>query len=548
MRVQDNWALLLAQEAARSLNKPLVVIHLLVPGLAFQPTRRHLSFFMGGAREVETELKSLNIGFELPIVSKKDPKGRLDEANKKIEEVFDALQPALAVCDFNPLRLPTQVVEALTRVYAECLSPLYQVDTHGVVPCWVASDKLETAARTLRPKLMELVKEFATPFPKVQRMTVPWTHTKLFPLDEDRILSELKPDPPEPLDSWKPGTKAALELLHSFATPKNLAEYGKSRNDPVAGVQSDLSPYIHFGHISVQRCLLEVSKLKSTAADKTLKEGVMSFIDEVVVRSQLSDNFVFFNPHYDDIKGAPLWAQQTLNIHAKDKREPHYGFAALEAGKTYDELWNAAQLQLVRDGKMHGYLRMYWAKKILEWTKSPQEALKIAIALNDKYHLDGTDPNGVTGCMWSICGVHDQGFKERPVFGKIRYMNYPGCERKFDVKAFVRKFPGAAENAVNVAKQGMLPFTGRAKIELKGVAEGGDSDRVASILTKKIEQQKPQNTISGPATTKETAQTKGSAKKRQRKQSDGDLAPPRNEGVDVEEADVNAEEDVHLSE
>ncbi|CBZ51351.1 hypothetical protein NCLIV_044160 [Neospora caninum Liverpool] len=540
LRVQENWALLLAQEAARALNKPLVVIHLLVPGLAFQPTRRHLSFFIGGAREVEAELKSLNIGFELPIVAKKDPKGRLDEANKKIEEVFAALQPALAVCDFNPLRLPTQIVEALARVYGKGLSPLYQVDTHAVVPCWVASNKAETSARTMRPKLQAMLKEFAVPFPKVEPHPVPWTSKQLFPLDEDRVLSAVKPDPPEPLDSWKPGTKAALRLLQSFATPQNIAKYGKARNDPLADCQSDLSPYIHFGHIAVQRCLMEVSKLKDTTGDRAVHEGVRAFIDEVVVRSQLSDNFVFFNPHYDDIKGAPDWAKQTLEKHAKDKREPQYEFTALEEGKTYDSLWNAAQLQLVRDGKMHGYLRMYWAKKLLEWTKSPQEALKTAIALNDKYHLDGTDPNGVTGCMWSIGGVHDQGFKERPVFGKIRYMNYPGCERKFDVKAFVRKFPGAAENAVNAAKQGLIPFSGKMKKELQEIPKGRDSEQATATMMKKIEQHKAQNTNAGPSSSKETKTDE--PKKRQRKGSVDERAPAKS-GAAKEEAEVEAEEE-----
>ena len=151
-------------------------------------------------------------------------------------------------------------------------------------------------------------------------------------------------------------------------------------------------------------------------------------------------NITVFQNNYDSIKGASDWAQQSLKKHAKDKREKLYTKEQLEKGKTHDDLWNAAQKQLNREGKMHGFLRMYWAKKILEWTESPEKALEISIYLNDKYSLDGRDPNGFVGCMWSVCGVHDMGWSERNVFGKIRYMNYAGCKRKFDVARFVAKY------------------------------------------------------------------------------------------------------------
>eukprot|EP01083_Nonionella_stella_P305475 1065785_1 len=133
------------------------------------------------------------------------------------------------------------------------------------------------------------------------------------------------------------------------------------------------------------------------------------------------------------------WAQDTLEVHEMDEREYVYDLNELETYQTHDDLWNAAQKQLIVDAKMHGFLRMYWAKKILEWSETPKEALEHAIYLNDKYSIDGRDPNGYVGCMWSICGIHDQGWRERPIFGKIRYMNYAGCKRKFDVSAFVKK-------------------------------------------------------------------------------------------------------------
>ena len=157
------------------------------------------------------------------------------------------------------------------------------------------------------------------------------------------------------------------------------------------------------------------------------------------MRRELADNFCFYQPHYDTFAGFPDWAQKTLNQHRRDKREQLYTPAALESGQTHDELWNAAQGQMVRRGKMHGYLRMYWAKKILEWTASPEEAQAVAIYLNDRYELDGRDPNGYAGIAWSIGGVHDRAWFERPVFGKIRYMSYNGCRSKFKVEDYINQ-------------------------------------------------------------------------------------------------------------
>jgi deoxyribodipyrimidine photo-lyase len=232
----------------------------------------------------------------------------------------------------------------------------------------------------------------------------------------------------------KPGTKAGLQMLESFCTSR-LKGFAEKRNNPNESVSSNLSPWLHFGQVSAQRAALQVHALS-----KTHSESVKGFIEESVIRRELADNYCFYNPNYDNIKGAASWAQETLTTHAKDKREYLYSEEKLESGIIHDPLWNAAQLQMVREGKMHGFLRMYWAKKILEWTGSPEEALRIAIRLNDRYELDGRDPNGYVGCMWSICGIHDQGWGERAVFGKIRYMNYKGCQRKFDVKLFELKY------------------------------------------------------------------------------------------------------------
>jgi deoxyribodipyrimidine photo-lyase len=176
---------------------------------------------------------------------------------------------------------------------------------------------------------------------------------------------------------------------------------------------------------------LEVQALGAESA------STEAFLEELIIRRELSDNFCYYEPDYDSFAGFPDWARRTLEEHRKDEREFLYTKKQFEDAATHDELWNAAQREMVTTGKMHGYMRMYWAKKILEWTESPEEALDVAIKLNDKYELDGRDPNGYTGVAWSIGGVHDRPWFERHVFGKVRYMNARGCARKFDVSRYI---------------------------------------------------------------------------------------------------------------
>jgi deoxyribodipyrimidine photo-lyase len=230
----------------------------------------------------------------------------------------------------------------------------------------------------------------------------------------------------------KPGEKEGKMTLKNFIKTR-LSDYDKDRNDPNRDAQSDLSPYLHFGQISAQRVALEV--LKDSKEDQNRD----AFLEELIVRRELADNYCFYNPDYDKFQGFPDWAKKTLHEHRKDKREYNYPNEQFEEGKTQDALWNAAQIQMVKTGKMHGYMRMYWAKKILEWTESPEQAQKIAIDLNDKYELDGRDPNGYTGIAWSIGGVHDRAWFKRPIFGKIRFMSAKGASSKFDVKAYILK-------------------------------------------------------------------------------------------------------------
>lgn len=458
MRLQDNWALLFAQDAAISLRTPLYVMHLVVPRHTFQPTLRHLAFHLKGVEELAKGLADNSIAFRCIPISATDDDASMEEAHACIEAAVAKLKPSIVVCDFMPLRRPAELANHVADVCVKKgFCPLYQVDAHNIVPAWVASNKQEYAARTIRPRLLGLLKAFAGEIPCVQQHPHKCLHDEIETCKASEIIGKIKFDDLVSLPSqWVPGAKAGLAALKHFCTMPRFNAYA-SRNNPMIFGQSGLSPWLHFGQLSAQRCLLSVNALgRGTEIGAIAAAARDSFTEELVVRRELAENFTFYNTMYDEIEGAPKWAQDTIAAHRHDERQHVYSVSELEASKTLDALWNAAQLQLVHDGKMHGFLRMYWAKKILEWTPSAKSALQISLHLNDKYSLDGTDPNGVVGCMWSIAGVHDQAWAERPVFGKIRYMNLAGCKRKFHVDDFVRRFPGAARiRAMVESKEGL---------------------------------------------------------------------------------------------
>ncbi|XP_065333593.1 deoxyribodipyrimidine photo-lyase-like [Cloeon dipterum] len=423
-RVQDNWAFLFAQKLAIKNKVPLHICFCLLSKFLGAPFR-HFKFMLDGLQEVQQECKKLEIQFHLLE----------GEAASVLPAFIKAHDIGGVVIDFSPLRTHRTWVDELKKKLPSTV-PLCQVDAHNIVPCWVASDKLEYGARTIRKKVMDKLPEYLTEFPLVAKHEYP-AKFKAEPIDWTAVEEKLEVDRSVGPVSWaKPGSEAGLAMLNEFCC-KRIKLFGSKRNDPNINALSNLSPWFHFGHLSVQRAIKYVQKFKSSHS-----ESVAAFVEEAVVRRELSDNFCMHNPKYDSIEGTNNWAKETLEVHKKDKREYIYSLEQFDQAKTHDDLWNSAQLQMVREGKMHGFLRMYWAKKILEWTESPEQALEFAIHLNDKYNLDGRDPNGYVGCMWSICGIHDQGWGERPVFGKIRFMNYQGCKRKFDVNGFVSRYGG----------------------------------------------------------------------------------------------------------
>lgn len=427
-RVEDNWALLYSQNLAIKNKVSLHVLFCLTDNF-MDATLRMFAFMLKGLEEVSKDCKNLNINFHLL-------RGKHIEEIPKfvVENKIGAL-----VCDFSPLRIHRSWVDGIKKELPKDI-PFVQVDAHNIVPIWVASDKQEYAARTIRNKINSKLSEFLTEFPPL--LTHPFK-TKQPPsvINWDEVEKSLKVDRTVTEVDWiKPGYRNAVGMLESFIQ-KRLALFNDKRNDPTISAHSNLSPFFHFGQIAVQRAIIEVSKHKSVSS-----KGVEAFCEEAIVRRELSDNFCFYNENYDNMQGLSNWAQITLNEHRKDKRPYLYSRDELDRSRTHDDLWNAAQNQLRTEGKMHGFLRMYWAKKILEWTATPEDALSFAIYLNDRYNLDGRDPNGFVGCLWSIGGIHDQGWKEREVFGKIRYMNYAGCKRKFDINKFIARYKGVVYN------------------------------------------------------------------------------------------------------
>ena len=437
-RVRDNWALIYACDTANATGAPVAVVFSLVTSFLGAGARQ-FCFMLKGLREMEQALLAKNIKF---VLLEGDP-------SLTVPSFANECGASLIVADQSPLRLGRTWRVAIARS-ASC--PLHEVDAHNVVPVWEASQKLEVGARTLRGKLAKLYPEFLVEFPEapVVKGTWPCEAAAALPTigtDWEALIVRARNDGSAvPEVTWAvPGEFAAHATLQHFLTRR--LKYYEHRNDPAKPqALSGLSPYLHFGQISAQRCALEARRYA-----KSSSKAVDVFLEELIVRRELADNFCWYSPKYDTIEGQKYqWAKETVREHSKDKRPYLYSLQQFENGETHDDLWNAAQLEMVHGGKMHGFMRMYWAKKIMEWTESPDQALEFAIYLNDKYQLDGRDPSGYVGCMWSIVGVHDQGWSERPIFGKIRYMAYSGCVKKFKVQDYIKR----VNELVTAAKAG----------------------------------------------------------------------------------------------
>ena len=420
-RAHDNWALVYALEQAALRRVPCAVAFCVSDGF-LGAQAYHYAFMLDGLRETAGALDQLNIPFFLL-------KG---EPGEEVPRFAKKCGAGLVVCDFDPLKIKRAWTAAVSKKLAV---PLVEVDAHNIVPCRFASPKREVGAYTLRPKLKKLLPLFLKPYPELRRQKISWAgpspDTVATQFGERAIggrpvSTHLPPSPFSRLE------REAAKRLSAFLK-NGLSAYGEARNDPSLDGQSGLSPYLHLGQLSAQSIALAAS------AAKVPQESKDAFLEELIVRRELSDNFCLYTPDYDSHTCFAPWATASLERELKTKREYLYSADQLEKAKTHDELWNAAQREMVLTGKMHGYMRMYWGKKILEWSKDYKQAYKLALTLNNRYELDGRDPNGYAGVAWAIGGVHDRPWPGRPVFGNIRFMSRKGCESKFDAGAYIAK-------------------------------------------------------------------------------------------------------------
>jgi deoxyribodipyrimidine photo-lyase len=421
-RIETNPALDVAIEAANLLGLPVVVYFSVVPNYP-SANLRHYHFLQEGLRDVAEDAEERGVGFVLR------------RAPEMLAAFLDEVQAAMLIGDENPCREP----ERWRRVLAKKLDlPFWTVDADVVVPSAVF-DRSFYLLHHFRPRLQAQLPRFLVKSARIDPAHR-WRPAKKvagFPLDQDITTGFTTLDRSvKPVDTFTGGSHAAIKRLEEFVR-HDLAGYETQRNHPEKRGTSRLSPYLHFGNISPISIGL--------AVDQAVREGRASaaardrFFDQLIGWRELSVLFVRHNANYDNWECAEPWARTTLVEHAGDARLHRYSLRQLERGETGDDLWNAAQRQMVDTGWMHNYMRMYWAKKILEWAPDPERAFRWAVALNDRYELDGRDPNGYAGIAWAIVGKHDRPWFERKVFGLVRPMSGSSIARKFDAKAYIRQ-------------------------------------------------------------------------------------------------------------
>jgi deoxyribodipyrimidine photo-lyase len=432
MRIVDNPALDAAIEVGNLLGLPVVVFFLVIPNYP-NANLRHYHFLAQGLRDVAEDAAERGVGF----VVRRAP----DSLDAFLAEV-DA---ALLIGDENPCREP----ERWRHVLAKKLKiPFWTVDADVVVPSAIFNRSF-VLLHHFRPHLKAQLPNYLVAPAKMAPLHG-WRPRKVLP--HFSLLKEItegftKLDRAvRPVDSFTGGTHEALKRLREFVRLE-LKDYEETRNHPEMKGTSRLSPYLHFGNIGPLTVGLAVEK--AVKQGKASAETRDKFLDELIGWRELAVLFVRHEPEYDNWECAAPWARKTLIEHAGDPRHYRYSLEQLERAETADELWNAAQREMVETGWMHGYMRMYWAKKILEWAPDPARAFEWAVELNDRYELDGRDPNGYAGIAWAIVGRHDRPWFNRPVFGLVRPMTGASTAKKFDAAGYIRQNSGQAEQTLS---------------------------------------------------------------------------------------------------
>ena len=418
-RARFNHALEYGIQRANELDQRLLVVFGLTDGYP-EANLRHYAFMLEGLQDVRDALKERGIKM---VVRRGFPD----------EVALDAGKDAsLIVTDRGYMRPQREWRE---KVAAEAGCLVEQVESDVVVPVELASGKRETAARTLRPRIHKHLEDFLvelTPTP-IGKQSMNMDESGMDLDDIESVLEDMDLDRSvEPLSHlYRGGATEAGRMLDRFLE-NSFSTYVKNRNQPQTDDVSHMSKYLHFGHVSPVQLALAV---RDSGAPK---EDVDSYLEEVIVRRELSMNFVYYTPDYDSYSSLPDWAKKTLEEHKDDERENSYTREQLENSETHDPYWNAAMDEMRYTGYMHNYMRMYWGKKVLEWSNTPEYAYRTTLYLNNKYFLDGRDPNSYANVSW-VFGQHDRGWKEREVYGKVRYMSSGGLERKAKPEQYVEK-------------------------------------------------------------------------------------------------------------
>jgi deoxyribodipyrimidine photo-lyase len=419
-RAEYNHALEYAVQQANKMAQGVVVVFGLMAKYP-EANLRHYTFMLEGLREIQAAL------------AKRGIKMAVQKGNPAEIALSAGRRASLIVCDRGYLRHQRQWRKKVAQ-NAGCR--VVQIESDVVVPLEVVSNKAEYAARTIRPKINKCLKDFLIEF-KQTRVKKTSLKTRVSGLDLNDIEAVAKKMSLAkgvlPVSGFfTGGTSKAKKIFKDFLRNR-FEHYVENRNQPQTDGVSHMSKYLHFGQISPLYLALQILK-----TEKRFKEAREAYLEELIVRRELAMNFVYYTPDYDAYTCLPAWAQKTLAEHKKDRREHRYTRRQLENAKTHDEYWNAAMREMRFTGFMHNYMRMYWGKKILEWSQTPEQAFKATLAINNKYFLDGRDANSYTGIAW-IFGVHDRAWFERPIFGKVRYMAASGLERKCDIQAYVAK-------------------------------------------------------------------------------------------------------------
>lgn len=417
-RVQENPALFYALQQAKALHKPIVVAFGLTPTF-LEASERQYVFLLEGLQDVAEKLRERGIRFVLTLEGPQQ--GIIALASKA----------ALVVTDLAYGKVERQW-RATVSSHVACR--MVQVESNVIVPVTKASSKEEYSAATFRRKIEPMIAyyshetEMDDVYFRSEDIEVPVSEIALDSVET--ILHRLGVDSQVPRCTWIQGGQSEANRRLTRFLDTRLEGYAQRHNDPAEPYDSQLSGYLHFGQIS-----------PVTIYNRTIERSVPdvpAFIEQLVVRRELAMNFVHYNAQYDRYEGLPEWAKKTLEAHEEDSRPVRYTEKEMLQAATHDPYWNAAQKELVFRGTMHGYMRMYWGKKILQWSASPREAFELAVQMNNRYQIDGRDPNGYAGVAWCF-GKHDRPWVERPIFGNVRYMNDRGLERKFAIKNYVTR-------------------------------------------------------------------------------------------------------------